>query len=87
VKRRLVLAPAALADLAWLQRTNPKRAKRVRRLLAAVVVDPFDGIGKPEPLRGLPDSWSRRISTEHRLVYRVFDDRVEVLAARFHYGA
>jgi len=49
-------------------------------------VDPYAGIGKPEPLRHvLPDTWSRRITGEHRLVYRVFDDRVEILAARHHY--
>jgi toxin YoeB len=71
VSRRLVLARGALQDLAWWQKTNPKRAERVRRLLEAVQADPFRGIGKPEPLRGLPNTWSRRISGEHRLVYRV----------------
>jgi Txe/YoeB family toxin of toxin-antitoxin system len=42
-------------------------------------------IGKPEPLHGWPNTWSRRITGEHRLVYRVFGDRIEVIAARFHY--
>jgi toxin YoeB len=51
-----------------------------------MLVDPFGGIGKPEPLRGLPDTWSRRIDQRHRLVYRVFDDPIEVVAARYHYG-
>lgn len=86
MSRQLVLAPAARKDLVWWRHTNPKRADRVRRLLEAVLADPFQGIGKPEPLRGLPDTWSRRITGEHRLVDRVFADRIEILAARFHYG-
>jgi len=86
VTRHLVLASAAREDLLWWRHTNPKRAERVRRLLEAVLANPFEGIGKPEPLRGLPNTWSRRITGEHRLVYRVFDDRIELLAARYHYG-
>jgi toxin YoeB len=85
VTRRVVIAPAALEDLNWWRRTNPKRADRVRRMLEAVLLDPFGGIGKPEPLRGLPNTWSRRIDQRHRLVYRVFDDRIELVAARYHY--
>ena len=86
MSRWLELTPAAREDLEWWRKTNPKRAERVRRLLEAVLVDPFTGIGKPEPLRGLPNTWSRRINAEHRLVYRVFDERVQIVAARFHYG-
>jgi toxin YoeB len=55
-------------------------------MLEVVLVDAFGGIGKPEPLRGLPNTWSRRIDQRHRLIYRVFDDRIEVVAARYHYG-
>ena len=84
VIRRIVIAPAAREDLNWWRRTNPKRADRVRRL-EAMLLDPFGGIGKPEPLRGLPNTWSRRIDQRNRLVYRVFDDRVELVAARYHY--
>lgn len=80
------MAPAARDDLRWWRRTDPKRAERVRRLLDAVLADPFVGIGKPEPLHGLPNTWSRHISGQHRLVYRVFADRIELLAARYHYG-
>jgi toxin YoeB len=50
-----------------------------------VRADQFTGLGKPEPLLGLPDTWSRRITREHRLVYRVFADRIELLQARYHY--
>jgi toxin YoeB len=86
VRRQLVLAPSAREDLVWWRRTNPKRAERVHGLLEAALADPFGGFGKPEPLRGLSGTWSRRITAEHRLVYRVSGDRIEVLAARFYYG-
>ena len=69
----------------WLK--NDKRVlRRVNELIKAILRDPFDGIGKPEPLRHqLQGHWSRRISDEHRLVYTVFDDTVTVISCRFHY--
>jgi toxin YoeB len=85
VSRRLVVMPAAAEDLRWWARTNPKTLARTRRLIDAAMADPFGGIGKPEPLLGLPDTWSRRITRGHRLVYRVFADRIELLQARYHY--
>lgn len=61
-------------------------ALRVLELVEAALRDPFDGIGKPEPLRfHLQGCWSRRITEEHRLVYLVRDDRVAFLQARYHY--
>jgi toxin YoeB len=55
-------------------------------LVEAVLRDPFQGIGKPEPLKYLVSGvWSRRLTAEHRLVYRVLDDRVDFLQARYHY--
>jgi toxin YoeB len=69
----------------WIER-DPKAALRVIDLMAAILTDPFVGIGKPEPLRfDLAGCWSRRINQEHRLIYRVFDDRVEFVQARYHY--
>jgi len=63
-----------------------KLALRLLDLLEAVLRDPFEGIGKPEPLKYLgPDVWSRRLTDEHRLVYRVLEDRVDFLQARYHY--
>ena len=47
--------------------------------------DPFTGTGKPEPLKGLPNTWSRRLTQEHRIVYFVRDDRIDFLQARYHY--
>jgi toxin YoeB len=67
--------------------TNDRRtALRVLDLVEAVLRDPFQGVGKPEPLRYvLAGCWSRRITQEHRLVYRVGDERVDFLQARYHY--
>lgn len=59
---------------------------RVLDLLDAVVRDPFGGLGKPEPLKYvLAGCWSRRITQEHRLVYRVSDPVIDFLQARYHY--
>lgn len=73
-------------DYLWWQSTDRQTLKRINRLIEAVVRDPFDGIGKPEPLKHmLAGAWSRRISDEHRLVYLVQDDEIVVLQARYHY--
>lgn len=73
-------------DLRWWVESNRKTALRVMDLIDAVLRDPFGGVGKPEPLKGLgADTWSRRITEEHRLVYVVFDDRVVFVQARYHY--
>ena len=87
IKQRLCqLDPNCLEDLHWWVDTNRKTALRVLSLIDAVLRDPFGGTGKPEPLRGLaPNTWSRRITEEHRLVYVVFDDRVVFVQARYHY--
>jgi toxin YoeB len=66
--------------------TNRKVALRALDLVEAVLRDPFQGIGKPEPLRFvLAGAWSRRLTEEHRLVYLVRADRVDFLQARYHY--
>lgn len=73
-------------DLRYWIESDRKTALRVMDLVAAIVADPFDGIGKPEPLRfAQAGCWSRRITQEHRLVYRVTADRVEFHQARYHY--
>ena len=84
--RSLEFDPAALEDLAWWVSRDRKKALRLLRLLQETLVDPFQGIGKPEPLKHeLAGCWSRRIDDEHRLVYQVFADKVRVLACRYHY--
>jgi toxin YoeB len=73
-------------DYIYWQNTDKKLLKRINALIEATIRDPFDGIGKPENLKGnLSGYMSRRIDGEHRLVYKVYDDRIHVLACRFHY--
>lgn len=73
-------------DIKWWVDTNRKVALRLMDLIEATLRDPFAGIGKPEPLKGLgADTWSRRLTEEHRLVYIVFEDRVVFVQARYHY--
>jgi toxin YoeB len=63
-----------------------KTALRILDLVEAVLRDPFEGAGKPEPLRHvLAGCWSRRITQEHRLVYKVADEQIDFLQARYHY--
>lgn len=73
-------------DLAWWFKQDPKVASKILDLVTAVMSDPFQGIGKPEPLKYVdPDIWSRRINLEHRLVYRVGQTQIDFLACRYHY--
>ena len=61
-------------------------AKRSMQKIEAILRDPYDGIGKPEPLKYLaPGVWSRRLTQEHRIVYLVRDDQIDFLQARYHY--
>lgn len=66
--------------------TDRKTALRALDLIEAIVRDPFQGIGRPEPMKYLaPGAWSRRLTQEHRIVYLVGDDRIDFLQARYHY--
>jgi len=84
--RAAVFHPEFREDLRWWVENQRKTALRVLDLVEAVLRDPFQGIGKPERLKYLdPDTWSRRITQEHRLVYRVSAEQVDFLQARYHY--
>jgi toxin YoeB len=73
-------------DLRYWTTTDRKVALRVFELIEAVLRDPFTGIGKPEPLKYvLSGCWSRRVTQEHRLVYRVSEGRIDLLQTRYHY--
>jgi toxin YoeB len=85
--RKLVLDRNALEDLEWFAAHDSRSLKKALELMRHVLREPHAGIGKPEPLKGFPNTWSRRITQEHRLVYVVFDDRIVVSACRYHYGA
>ena len=85
-KRIIHMQPEALEDITHWVQYDRKVAKRVLDLIEAASRDPFTGIGKPEPLENLgSDVWSRRITREDRLVYRVADTFIDVLQARYHY--
>jgi toxin YoeB len=84
--RSLEFDPAAFEDLAWWIAQNRKTALRIVKLVQAVDRDPFLGLGQPEPLKHeLAHAWSRRIDGEHRLVYTVTDEKIRILACRYHY--
>jgi toxin YoeB len=84
--RSLEFDPAGFEDLAWWIEKDRRMAQRIVRLVQAVQRDPFRGIGKPEPLKHeLAGCWSRRINDEHRLVYQVLEDKIRILACRYHY--
>ena len=85
-EREAVFQSKCLEDLTYWVKTNRKVALRVLELVDAVVQDPFGGLGKPEPLKfEFAGCWSRRITQEHRLVYRVSETRIDFLQARYHY--
>jgi toxin YoeB len=86
VDRVAVISSKFLDDLRYWIETDRKTALRVITLMAAILAEPFAGIGKPEPLRfELAGCWSRRITQEHRLVYRVTTGHIEFHQARYHY--
>ncbi len=75
-------------DYLYWQQTDKKILERINLLLKDISRTPFDGLGKPEPLKHhLSGCWSRRIDREHRLVYRVDQDTVYVIQCRFHYDS
>ena len=86
VKRAAVFHDEFREDLRFWVKSDRTIAVRVLDLVEAVLRDPFVGTGKPEPLRFmLAGCWSRRVTQEHRLVYRVSEERVDFLQPRFHY--
>jgi toxin YoeB len=85
----IIYSPEAREDIAWWKKSgNKKIMDRITSLIHSVEKDPFQGIGKPEPLKHLLSGcWSRRITKEHRLVYRyIAKNRVEIISLRFHYS-
>ncbi len=83
---KLVFADAAWEDYLYWQRQDRRTLTRVNELIKAVQRDPFTGIGKPEPLKHtLAGFWSRRITEEHRMVYRLETDSLLIAQLRYHY--
>lgn len=83
---KLVFAESAWEDYLYWQRSDKKLLKRINALIKDIQREPFDGIGKPEPLKhALSGYWSRRINDEHRIVYKVDNKSIFVAQLRYHY--
>ena len=84
--KELIFDRDFIEDLEYWVRSERKIALKIFTLLDSIQRDPFQGIGKPEPLRHLGSSiWSRRINQEHRIVYRVTENKIFFVQARYHY--
>ncbi|QWF79067.1 Txe/YoeB family addiction module toxin [Amycolatopsis sp. CA-230715] len=84
---KLVWDAFAWDDYLWRQTQDRKVLKRINDLLKDVRRNGNEGIGKPEPLKhGFQGYWSRRITDEHRLVYKIEGDEIRIAACRYHYG-
>lgn len=77
--------PAWEEYLAW-QKKNKNNFKKINKLIKITVRTPFDGLGKPEPLKSnYSGYWSRRIDQEHRIIYKVFDEKIVIISCKGHY--
>ena len=82
----LTFSPQAWEDYLFWQATEPKMVSRINQLLKDIIRSPHSGIGKPEPLKdAFRGYWSRRIDSEHRLVYRTVEGGILIAQLRFHY--
>ena len=83
---RLIFSEHGWEDYLYWQHTDRKMLVRINALIKEIKRQPFQGIGKPEPLRhGLAGYWSRRINDEHRMVYKVAEDALFIAQLRYHY--
>ena len=83
---RLIFAEKAWEDYIYWQRTDKKILKRINTLIKEIKREPFEGLGKPEPLKhALSGYWSRRINDEHRMVYKIQSDSLLIAQLRYHY--
>jgi toxin YoeB len=78
--------PKAWLDLGWFVQNDFKNIKKIYTVLENASKNPFEGIGQPEPLKSnYKGYWSRRINLEHRIVYKVEDDKIIIFSLRGHY--
>ena len=83
---RLIFADSAWDDYLYWQQHDKRLLERINRLIRETQREPYTGIGKPEPLKhALSGFWSRRITEEHRLVYKVEGDALLLAQLRYHY--
>ncbi len=87
MNRCLAWTDEAWSDYVYWQGQDKKTLKRINRLISNVKQTPFEGMGKPEPLKeNLSGFWSRRIDDTHRLVYAVTETHITIIACRYHYN-
>ena len=83
---KLIWSTSSWEEYLYWQKVDTKKVKRINELLKSCIRTPFDGIGKPEALKGdLQGYWSRRITSEHRLVYKYIADEIRIASCRYHY--
>lgn len=83
---KLIFADHAWDDYLYWQKTDKKILHRINNLIKDTMRNPFEGLGKPEPLKhALSGYWSRRITAEHRFVYKVYDHAIQIAQLRYHY--
>ncbi|MGZ8158526.1 MAG: Txe/YoeB family addiction module toxin [Methylobacter sp.] len=83
---KLIFSTKAWDDYLYWQDTDKKVLKRINALINNIQRSPYEGIGKPEPLKhGLAGYWSRRIDNEHRIVYKYQDNSILIAQLRYHY--
>jgi toxin YoeB len=83
---KIAFTEAGWEDYLWFQQNDRKRLKRINALIKDTIRNPFEGLGKPEPLKSeLSGYWSRRITSEHRLVYRSSNTALVIISCRYHY--
>ncbi len=84
----LTFSPQAWEDYTFWQATDPKTVQRIHHLLKEITRNPHSGVGKPEPLKhALRGYWSRRIDSEHRLVYKTVEGDTLIAQLRYHYDS
>jgi toxin YoeB len=85
--RKILLEDNAIEDFEFWSKSDLKTLKKIAELFIAISKNPFEGIGKPELLKGnLTGYWSRRINGEHRIVYAVDSEKIIIISCRYHYN-
>ncbi|MDH1881274.1 Txe/YoeB family addiction module toxin [Empedobacter falsenii] len=83
---KIVFVDESWEDYLYWQKTDKSKLKKINELIKDIARNPFDGLGKPEALKHkYVGFWSRRIDHEHRLIYRVVEDEIQIAKCRFHY--
>ncbi|HBX63160.1 MULTISPECIES: Txe/YoeB family addiction module toxin [Empedobacter] len=83
---KIVFVDESWEDYLYWQKTDKSKLKKINELIKGIARNPFDGLGKPEALKHkYAGFWSRRIDHEHRLIYRVVEDEIQIAKCRFHY--